>query len=52
MRKADYLTLARVIRESLEANPDARHAIESLAREFATAASVDRRAFLQACGII
>lgn len=61
MRKADYATLARIIRETREhyANPklgdghatQAVEAVEHVARAFADAASVDRAAFLKACGI-
>lgn len=46
MRKADYMLLAQLIREHVD-NP----AVCELAREFAKLASVDRDAFLKACGL-
>lgn len=61
MRKADYAALAAIIKEwraHYHASPTNPHhctpaveAIESLAREFADRASVDKSAFLKACGI-
>lgn len=65
MRKVDYLTLASIIRgqyehaAKAETSDDGRMAYwqgqrivcDAIAREFAERASVDRAAFLQACGI-
>lgn len=62
MRKADYSALAHIIRATLDhysAKPenDNRHcteateAVQHIAQQFAQRASVDRAAFLKACGI-
>lgn len=61
MRKADYSLLARIIKERhaaaqrlSQSNPTYSARVEeqeSIAREFAAQASVDRAAFLKACGI-
>jgi len=68
MRKADYATLAQLIREKRNgmqnairyAGPDEKQALiaghviqctEDIARDFARVASVNREAFLKACGI-
>lgn len=57
MRKADYAHLADIIRAQLDlarrypAGADIVHTLEHVARAFAAAASVDRKAFLKACGI-
>jgi hypothetical protein len=59
MRKADYTALALIIRKRLEQNkqystPHAAGAIvvlEALAHELSRVLSVDREAFLKACGI-
>jgi hypothetical protein len=60
MRKADYQLLAQSIREKLNesnevASPHIRafavSLLTELARDFAASASVDRAAFLKACGI-
>ncbi|MDE2202716.1 MAG: hypothetical protein KGJ38_08310 [Burkholderiaceae bacterium] len=47
MRKADYALLARILRQL-----DDRATAARIARAFAAGASVDRAAFLRACGII
>lgn len=49
MRKADYLTLARTIR-AYARGAHASH-VQDMARELARSLSVDRAAFLTACGI-
>lgn len=57
MRKADYQALAEVIRENLHslgndmADKCTRITLIGMARRFAERASVDRAAFLKACGI-
>lgn len=65
MRKADYATLADIIRgerasaaQFLNGTDEMRHRAEArmasterVARDFASRASVDRAAFLEACGI-
>jgi hypothetical protein len=62
MRKKDYETLARIIRETrqhYDAHPDNGNvrygavieALDHVAREFSERASVDRIAFLTACGV-
>lgn len=61
MRKADYALLAQLIkkyREHYDSSPITGPrcettivALESLAHEFASSASVDKQAFLKACGI-
>lgn len=63
MRKADYQTLAAIIREESDRANIVRHerdaieqrailaSIERVARTFAARASVDQAAFLKACGI-
>lgn len=72
MRKADYATLARLIRDQLATARDQKDAARQnlpgasaqwtrgdeletratlLAREFASSASVDKAAFLKACGV-
>lgn len=57
MRKIDYLTLAQLIRAELEtyrklsSGPARVDSLERLARQFAERASVDKLAFLRACGI-
>lgn len=57
MRKQDYAALAQIIRESLAglgqdlADRCTRITLEGLATRFAERASVDRAAFLKACGL-
>lgn len=62
MRKVDYAVLAGLVKETrihYSAHPkngnrhctEAVEAVEHVAREFAAQASVDRAAFLKACGI-
>lgn len=56
MRKADYAILADAIKKHRDnalglGQPDAARAIEAVARTFARFASVDKAAFLRACGI-
>lgn len=63
MRKADYAALAAIIKEQGDRLRDAQNshaweiakarkdAAEDIARQFAGRASVDRAAFLRACGI-
>jgi hypothetical protein len=56
MRKADYAALSGILRVQIALavrfnQPSAVAALEAVARRFADAASVDRAAFLRACGI-
>ena len=57
MRKADYSALADIIRSVLEplgadlADRCTRITVVSIVRRFAERASVDKPAFLKACGI-
>lgn len=51
MRKADYSTLAALIKEWRALNPAAAQTLSALARDFSDRASVDKNAFLKACGI-
>jgi hypothetical protein len=54
MRKADYTLLASIIREQLAKNegvPHMQQAVAFIAIKFSQSASVDRAAFLKACGI-
>jgi len=57
MRKADYITLAELIRDELRtyrplSSGAARvDSLERVARQFAQRASVNGAAFLKACGI-
>jgi hypothetical protein len=55
MRKADYALLAKIIRTMRlfhkNNNPSKCAALQSLAREFAERASVDKAAFFKACGL-
>ncbi len=58
MRKQDYETLARIIAAELRdvracgiAGESAEASLVHVAAEFAARASVDRAAFLKACGI-
>lgn len=51
MRKADYQILAALFKDWRALNPASARTIDAMAREFADRASVDRAAFLKACGI-
>lgn len=56
MRKADYAALADILRYQIDLarradQAGALAALQATARHFAERASVDRAAFLQACGI-
>ena len=56
MRKIDYSTLARLIRDDImhhrqSGNSEALARLVQLARNFATSASVNQVEFLHACGI-
>ena len=54
MRKADYQTLAELIAAERRRfdRPDIARGLENVARAFAARASVDRVAFLRACGVM
>lgn len=59
MRKADYTLLASIIREEVDAYREPENEAQEMrlstatdiARAFASHASVDKAAFLKACGI-
>lgn len=51
MRKADYLTLAAVLAENVQAGGTAAQVAETIARKLAARLSVDGPAFLRLCGL-
>jgi hypothetical protein len=50
MKKVDYSHLAQCVKIAMR-DDKARAVVAQLARDFARVASVDRAAFLKACGI-